>query len=267
MRPALLLWAILLPACLEIGTDRCRDTLCPLGQRCDEDSGQCVADDLCAGVLCPAGLSCDPADGTCRGGSSDPCRGVTCSETESCDPQTGRCTPNPPPPTLSPTIIDRIGRPGISHLLLNPFGLFRVNNMPEQTAVSQDKYNADGQPGRWTTAFSPYLRFNLGIFDAMDGICGNQVLAAAALNASRYNALANLLSADMLQLNTSAVACSAFLAVEFGAADCGGRRPTYDVIDTLYTLLITGTPITPVGDGVSSTTQLSDLFPFLPPPP
>lgn len=261
---ALGLGAALLGGCgSDLVIDRCRDTVCALGQRCDADTGQCVAEDPCQGVLCADGASCDPVDGLCKGAAPEKCQGVTCSATQSCDAGTGACVENPAPPTLSPTLVDRAGRPGVGNLLLNPFGLFKVNNVAETADASKDKYNADSMPARWVTAFAPYVRFNLGVFDALDGICGNQLLAGAA-GAGRYTALSNLLAADALQVNTAAPACTAYLAVEVGANDCGGFRPGYDVIDSTYTFLSTGTIITPVGDGVAASAPVTDFFPFLP---
>lgn len=246
------------------GDDRCADVVCRAGQRCDPLDGVCKGGDLCAAVLCADGATCDPADGRCKGGAADPCRAVTCGERQTCDPQRGACRDNPPPPALPTTLIDRVGRPGVSALLLNPFGLTRVNNMVEDPGVSQDKYNAAGVSTAWVASFSPYLRQNLAIWDALDGVCGNQHLAGAA-GAARYTNLANLMAFDALHVNTAAFACSTYFAAEVGAADCGGWRPGYDVIDTLYTLLSTGTVVTPFGDGVAPSAPISDLFPFLPP--
>ena len=253
-------------ACSELAVDRCQEVICPGGGGCDPETGACVSADLCAGVLCADGASCDPQGGQCKGGVADLCRAVTCSPAQSCDAQTGACRANPPPPALSPMIVDRVGRPGIGNLLLNPFGLFKVNNVTEESDASKDRYNAAGGPGTWVGAFSPYLRLTLGIFDGLDGLCGNQFLAGAA-GAARYTNLGNLLALDALLVNTAASSCTAYLAAEVGAADCGGWRPGYDVIDATYTLLSTGTIITPVGDGVPAGAPIGDFFPFLLPPP
>ena len=98
------------------------------------------AGDRCAAVLCPQGTTCDAADGHCKGdkgGEADLCRGVVCGERQTCSPQSGACSDNPPPPMLPAVLLDRVGRPGVSNLLLNPFSLFKVNNLPEDTAVAR----------------------------------------------------------------------------------------------------------------------------------
>lgn len=251
------------------GPALCAGVVCAAGEACDPSDGQCrsSAGDRCAAVLCPQGTTCDAADGHCKGdkgGEADLCRGVVCGERQTCSPQSGACSDNPPPPPLPAVLLDRVGRPGVSNLLLNPFSLFKVNNLPEDTAVSQDRYNAAGVSTAWVAAFGPYLRASLGIWDALDGSCGNQHLAGAA-GAARYTTLGNQLAFDALHINTAAIACTTYFAAEVGAADCGGWRPGYDVIDTTYTLLTTGTINTPVGDGVAPSAPVSDLFPFLPP--
>jgi hypothetical protein len=93
--------------------------------------------------------------------------------------------------------------------------------------------------------------------------------------------IAGLLADDELYLDTSKTMCNAYLGVEFivvtglPVQSCGGRAPSYDVIDTSYSVLTQGlsgfdpntlAPLFDDGavapmDGMSDTT-----FPFLAPP-
>jgi hypothetical protein len=91
-----------------------------------------------------------------------------------------------------------------------------------------------------------------------------------------YVTLAGLLADDELYLDTSKTTCQFFLAAEFSAVtnnpltDCGGRAPSYDVMDTIYTMAAIGiggfdATFTPAfGDGVTKHTDVDDgTFPFL----
>ncbi|MDB5216636.1 MAG: hypothetical protein JWO86_4563, partial [Myxococcaceae bacterium] len=101
-----------------------------------------------------------------------------------------------------------------------------------------------------------------------------------------YGALAGITADDRLWLNTAATSCSLYLGVEANFAatngllpaslannDCGGRSLSFDVIDTTYSIVATGTTGIPgalgtVSDGVDKDpvkTAATD-FPYLAPP-
>ena len=64
--------------------------------------------------------------------------------------------------------------------------------------------------------------------------------------------------------------CGQYLGVEANAvgipnADCGGRTPEYDVIDTTYSVLAAGV-LSGVSDGIVADGKVTTTFPFLAPP-
>jgi len=193
------------------------------------------------------------------------------------------CSNCPPPPTLGAQM-DRIGRPAINTALDHTFDTNATN-----TGNAKDAYNVDGTPASWG-GYAPEIAANLAILDSLDSTasgtgCGNQLLynAMAAgggtAAADSYATLATILADDELVLDTSKGTCDSYLAVELGVAtgtantSCGGRAPTYDVIDVSYSALAAGlagfnlttTPPTPlVGDGVDAHLDVhDDTFPFL----
>lgn len=182
---------------------------------------------------------------------------------------------NPPKPAIGATQIDRMGRAAVNTALINPFG----TAAGKTSGQSKDEYNANTDAATWATAFAPQIQTNLAIFDALDGTCGNQVLAGATLNATRYSTLAGVLADDRLYVRTDKTTCAAYLGVETDAVglttsgDCGGRTPVEDTIKETYSLLVIGqltgvtdglptignTGLGAEGDGFPSTTT----FPFL----
>jgi hypothetical protein len=92
-----------------------------------------------------------------------------------------------------------------------------------------------------------------------------------------YLPLASLLAEDELYVDTSHSNCIAYLAVEFGviagggaATSCGGRAPSYDVIDYSFSMLVSGlrgfnaTLQPQIHDGATAHADASDTdFPFL----
>lgn len=120
--------------------------------------------------------------------------------------------------------------------------------------------------------------------------CGNQALyngqalgGGAPMGGlmNSYRSLAAVLAADELLLDTSKTLCQLYLAVEFAYATagmpsnstCGGRAPTYDVIDFTLTLGSFGVRgFNPanfdprVKDGAGPHTDLLPDFPYLGPP-
>jgi hypothetical protein len=166
-------------------------------------------------------------------------------------------TPSTPtPPTLG-TQIDRMGRPAINTALNHPFDT-------DSTAKgnAKDAYNQDKDPTNWVkpTVYVPQFMANLGVLDALDGKCGNQLAykgtgTPPAPEADSYSVLAGVLAADMLWLKTDAATCTldsspnlpagGYLAVEanalgFANTDCGGRALSYDVMNVSYGLLALG---------------------------
>ena len=170
----------------------------------------------------------------------------------------------PPPPALG-VQIDRIGRAGVNTALVDPFNLNAASK-----GANQDAYNAAAVPSQWGSSFGGRIAANMAIFDGVDTVCGNQLLAGPAASAGRYDALAGILADDQLYLNTRSGTCGQYLAVEANAVgitndDCGGRTPLEDTIDTTYSLLAAGV-LAGVTDGVpidgDGTASLTD-FPFL----
>jgi hypothetical protein len=95
------------------------------------------------------------------------------------------------------------------------------------------------------------MQMNLSILDTLDGVSGNALLPA--------DILATVLAEDRLLIDTSQPVCDAYLAVELGVPQCGGRTLQRDVIDDTFGAV--------VGPGVSdfvgdSNYYLAD-FPFL----
>lgn len=117
-----------------------------------------------------------------------------------------------------------------------------------------------------------------GAITGSDG-CGNQAFYDGSAGQAAYGQLATVLTDDELYLDTSKSTCAGYLAVEFYIAvlglpaptTCGGRAPSYDVIDTTYTLTSIGvkgfnpqTFAPAFGDNASVHADVSDTtFPFL----
>jgi hypothetical protein len=165
------------------------------------------------------------------------------------------------PPELGPQI-DRMGRPAINTALTEAF-----SGDDEAKGMAKDAYNA-AAPGDWSD-FQAEFETSLGILDALDAECGNQLLAGAG-GSSVYETLAGVLLDDQLYVNTDKGTCGEYLGVEAEAlglvpdGTCGGRTPNDDVIDRSYSVLAAGV-LAGVGDGVDEDDRTHDLdeFPFL----
>jgi hypothetical protein len=154
---------------------------------------------------------------------------------------------HPAPPPLG-TQVDRMGRSAINTALTAPFA------DADARGAMQDDYNADADPSDWASAFAAEIAANLAIYDSLDTVCGNQLLAGDTAVAGRYDALAGVLADDRLYVNTDSGTCQTYLAVEANFLgitndDCGGRTPLYDTVDVSYSVLATGL-LSGVGDGV-----------------
>jgi hypothetical protein len=174
----------------------------------------------------------------------------------------GSANPAAPKPGA---LIDRMGRPAINTALNHTF-----DNNPEAKEAAKNKWNTD-EPEAWTS-HQPEVEKNLAILDGIDTTCGNQLLAGMDVAPGRYSGLAGALTDDRLWLNTGAMACQAYLAVEANATgvlanmDCGGRKLGYDVIDVSYSVLAAGA-LSGVTDAVGTPSDVGgEVFPYLTPP-
>jgi hypothetical protein len=165
---------------------------------------------------------------------------------------------NPAPPTLK-TQVDRMGRPAANTALNHVF------DATSAAGTAKDAYNADKSLTNWAT-YAPEFGKNLGIFDALDTVCGNQIAFAKA---NSYSTLAGVTADDRLYLNTAGTACTMYLAVEVNVlgitnTDCGGRGLKYDVIDATYSAVAVGA-FTGVTDGIAADTTKTGgtTFPYL----
>lgn len=173
----------------------------------------------------------------------------------------------PPPPALG-TRIDRMGRAAVSTALI-------AFLEPDETTKGARKnaYNS-ADPAEWSS-FEAELRTGLAIYDGLDTVCGNSLLADPEANdASRYATLASVLADDRLYVNSNSGTCTQYFGVELAAVgaiaagDCGGRAPGsqrgYDVIDITYSAVAIGAA-SGVGDGIDmDDVPHSDRdFPFL----
>ncbi|HWU90072.1 MAG TPA: hypothetical protein VN253_22570 [Kofleriaceae bacterium] len=204
----------------------------------------------------------------------------------------------PRPPQLGPQL-DRMGRPAIN-TALNAL----VLDNDTVAAMKKDAYDQASDPATWAStplpggrAIAEELAVNLAFIDVLDqgnpaipgtGVnapgCKNQVLynnipgGGGTPAAGSYKTLAAILADDMLYVDTSKTSCQAYLSLEIEAASggvvphtqCGGRTPTHDVIDTSYSVLISGLAgftnpaFAPrITDGVAAHTDVSDtVFPY-----
>jgi hypothetical protein len=171
----------------------------------------------------------------------------------------------PAQPALKSTQVDRMGRAGVNTALTAPFASAAASD------TAKNAYNAQADRTMWQANFAGEITQNIAIYDGLDGVCGNQLLAGPTATAGRYDTLGAVLTDDVLSVNSASGTCMQYLAVEANATnvvpntDCGGRTPLYNTIDVTYSVLATGmltgvtNGITMDGDGHASTTT----FPFL----
>ena len=161
--------------------------------------------------------------------------------------------------------IDRAARPLTGNALLGTLAT------DESSDRMKEDYNA--ATPRTAARFAPEIQKALGLYDAFDGKCGNQLLSRSdAPAAKRYEALAKVLADDRLWVNTESTVCTRLFAVELAslagqtdaAMDCGGRAPLYSAANVYRSLLVDGTA-TSVNDGLDrDEKQHSETeFPFL----
>ncbi len=156
--------------------------------------------------------------------------------------------------------LDRMGRTLTGNALL---GLF---DSEENANRRKEQYNRAAQKD-WES-FVPDIQKSLAAYDAFDGVCGNQWLAASAATPDRYRDLARLLADDRLWVDTRRKECKRYMAVEQGmgvrSSACGGRTPVGDAVDAYRSLLVNGSEVG-VEDGVVEDDKVHSTtdFPFL----
>ena len=172
---------------------------------------------------------------------------------------TVRAAPPGHPPLQEGVAIDRIGRALTGNALLGTF------DSEEASEARKQQYNR-APPEAWPM-FVPDLAETLAIYDAFDGICGNQWLAKRRVGLGRYTQLALLLADDRIWIDSRARQCKHSFGVERHESDCGGRAPDVDAVDVFRSLLVSG-KTHGVEDGVARDDhEVSDsVFPFLAPP-
>jgi hypothetical protein len=161
--------------------------------------------------------------------------------------------------------LDRMGRPLTGNALLGTLA----------TDAVSDKLKEDYNRATPSTAarFVPEIEKSLGLYDAFDGKCGNQLLASKiTTGAGRYRQLAALLADDRLWVNSASGVCTQLFAVEVAQLmgrtefdnDCGGRAPTYSAANMYRSFLANGTSQC-IDDGLTRDAheQSDTKFPFL----
>ncbi len=212
---------------------------------------------------CQAGVETCLDDGSGYGACSGE---VTPAAADTCAPGDENCDGFAPctPPSLGAQI-DRAGRPG-----MNLFANSTFEAAASTRDAARDAYNQDADPAGWDAHVAAF-EATLAVWDGIDTICGNQLLAdGAVMTPARYAELATMLADDRLYLKTDATECTTYLGVEansIGAtnADCGGNKVQYDAVDYTYTLVVTGGLDGSIGDGsiLSNDAVPDTTFPYL----
>ncbi|MDH3768580.1 MAG: DUF4331 domain-containing protein, partial [Gammaproteobacteria bacterium] len=137
--------------------------------------------------------------------------------------------------------LDRTGRPGITTALIDLLA----------STGKKDQYNQAADIDTWASLFEDEIAANLAALDTLDGVVDNNLLPPPVL--------ASVLVDDRLIIDVSNPVCDAYLAVELGVPQCGGRTLERDVIDDTF-----GAVVGPgVSDFVGNTSVFLDQFPFL----
>jgi hypothetical protein len=221
-------------------------------------------------ILCVLSLASVAA---CAGGSSG-----TTTTTTGGTPTTGGTTTGggiPAVPALGNTEVDRMGRGAVNTALTAPLGTFALFDGGELLqAQAKDYYNSVSDAGQWEGDFAPAFVGSLAVYDALDGVCGNQLAEGKQDGgpAGAYGTLAAVLTDDQLYVDTTVATCSIYLAVELefvkaipAGTDCGGRTPLENIIDETYSALAIG-KVSGVTNGITSKlngTAQDTTFPFL----
>lgn len=224
----------------------------------------CGGDDDEAPVASEASTSVSAGGASVSGGGGE----MTTPATSSAGGGEGGSAPVIPDPPVLGAQIDRHGRPAINPAVNRTFTDDATRN------AALDQWNANDDPSTWPANHAVFVRSTLAWLDAFDGTCGNQ-LGFGAEGQSDYAAFAGVLTNDWLTVRSDAATCLNYMSVElsvFGAptVDCGGRRPTDDVVEATYSVVAAGATggATGLDDGIGPrdtaiTAQL--VFPYLEP--
>ena len=161
--------------------------------------------------------------------------------------------------------LESAGRPEVPNMMLGPMQFDRVNRDLE----IRDLYNMDDvfHPAHvYEGAYRARLNANLAFWDQLDG------KVDWPLDEQGAHPLTELVLADYLVLDPGKpyVEQGSFLEIEFAARKgeehrtCGGRTLNDDVMDRIFTLLITAGNGSAVRDGVDrSSRPATQMFPYL----
>ena len=161
--------------------------------------------------------------------------------------------------------LESAGRPEVPNMMLGPMQFDRVNRDLE----IRDLYNMDDvfHPAHvYEGAYRARLNANLAFWDGLDGKFD------WPLDEQGAHPLTELVLADYLVLDPGRpyVEQGSFLEIELAARDgqehrtCGGRALNDDVMDRIFTLLITGRDGPAIRDGVDRASRpATQTFPYL----
>jgi hypothetical protein len=163
-----------------------------------------------------------------------------------------------------PIRIERFGRPEIKNVILAQKGYDTVNRDIEL----RDLYNLEDafhMSGDYRPAYAARMNANLAAYDRLDGKTDWE------LGADGGHPLTDLLLDDYLVVDiTKPYATDSFFEIETAMLEgrlhetCGGRSLDDDVMDTMFTFMVSGVPGARVSDGVDGPwTPTSTAFPYL----
>jgi Domain of unknown function (DUF4331) len=166
-----------------------------------------------------------------------------------------------------PIRIERVGRPEIKNVLM----AFKEFDQVNHDLEVRDLYNLEDafhMSKDYRGVYRARMNANLPVLDRLDG----KIDWPPGQDGS--HPLTELLLADYLVLDVSKpFAADSYFEIESALLQgrphrsCGGRSLNEDVMDTIYTLLITGGNGPRISQGLNGpTVPASDVFPFLAPP-
>jgi hypothetical protein len=163
-----------------------------------------------------------------------------------------------------PIRIERFGRPEIKNVILAQKDYDKVNSEMEL----RDLYNLEDafhMSGDYRPAYAARIDANLAAFDRLDGKAGWE------LGPEGEHPLTRLLLDDYMVVDVSKpFATDSYFEIETAMLDgrphesCGGRWLEDDIMDTMFTFMISGVPGDRVSDGVDAPWKpASTAFPYL----
>jgi hypothetical protein len=163
-----------------------------------------------------------------------------------------------------PIRIERFGRPEMKNVILAQKGYDKVN--PEMEL--RDLYNLEDSfhmSGDYRPAYAARMDANLAAFDRLDGKTDWE------LGPDGRHPLTDLLLADYMVVDVSKpFATDSYFEIETAALEgrphqsCGGRWLDDDIMDTMFTFMVSGVPGARVRDGVDAPwAPASTAFPYL----